>query len=132
MSRSACLLWLTLLPAGCTAADARPTSDPETAAGAYAPGDTSQTAEYWDLPTGSHIAYRHVPAPGEARQPALVFLHGGPGAYIVARFDDSPDWWRQLASLGFDVFAYDQVGSGLSARLKDPTQYTIARHVADL
>jgi proline iminopeptidase len=34
--------------------------------------------------------------------------------------------------LGYDVYFYDQIGSGLSARLADPGQYTLARHVADL
>ena len=97
-----------------------------------AAGDATAAADYWDLPTGSRIAYRHVPGKAGAGLPALVFLHGGPGAYQVAHFDDSPEWWQRLASLGFDVYAYDQVGSGLSARLSDPAQYTVARHVADL
>jgi proline iminopeptidase len=92
---------------------------------------------YWQLPTGSRIAYIHVPgarAPNGARRalPPLVLVHGGPGAYQVAFFDEHRDWYDRLAALGFDVYLYDQIGSGLSPRLADPRQYTVARHVADL
>ena len=41
-------------------------------------------------------------------------------------------WYASLAQRGFDVYVYDQTGSGLSARLNDPRAYTVARHVADL
>jgi pimeloyl-ACP methyl ester carboxylesterase len=36
------------------------------------------------------------------------------------------------ALAGFDVYAYDQIGAGRSARLADVKAYTVARHVADL
>ena len=68
----------------------------------------------------------------EQRLPALVLVHGGPGAYQVAHFTEHRDWYDRLASLGLDVYLYDQVGSGLSPRLADPRRYTVARHVADL
>ena len=118
--RAAPWLGLALLQAGCAAADAREARV------------ATDSVRYWDLPTGSHVAYRHVAGAPGRELPPLVYVHGGPGAYQVARFDDSPEWWQRLASLGFDVYAYDQVGSGLSGRLEDPTQYTGARHVADL
>ena len=38
----------------------------------------------------------------------------------------------RLTEDGHDVFFYDQVGGGLSARLDDVTQYTLERHIADL
>jgi proline iminopeptidase len=41
-------------------------------------------------------------------------------------------WYERLADHNFDVYIYDQVGSGLSARLADPEEYSVARHVADL
>jgi len=41
-------------------------------------------------------------------------------------------YFGQLTQDGFDVYVYDQVGSGRSSRLADPTQYTVTRHVADL
>lgn len=83
--------------------------------------------EYWDLPTGSRIAYDHVPATGEARGGTVVRLHGGPGT----PGDGPDDLDRVLAEAGFDVYVYDQAGSGRSERL-DPADYTVARQVADL
>jgi proline iminopeptidase len=34
---------------------------------------------FWELPTGSRIAYVRVPAEGRAREAPIIFLHGGPG-----------------------------------------------------
>jgi pimeloyl-ACP methyl ester carboxylesterase len=56
---------------------------------------------------------------------------GGPGEEDVADTSQT-QFFGQLARLGYDVYFYDQIGSGLSARLADPGQYTLARHVADL
>ncbi len=56
---------------------------------------------------------------------------GGPGEEDVADTSQT-QFFGQLASEGYDVYFYDQIGSGLSARLADPGQYTLARHVADL
>jgi proline iminopeptidase len=84
----------------------------------------------WQLPTGSSIAYVHVPARGPApRATPVVFLHGGPG---VPDLRGDSRYFRQLATDGFDVYVYAQVGSGSSSRLADPRQYTVARHVRDL
>lgn len=94
-------------------------------------GERSAPARYWDLATGSRIAYAHVPAERGA-QATVVFVHGGPGASQVVHFERGRQWYERLAGLGFEVYAYDQVGSGLSARLADPRQYTVARHIADL
>jgi len=94
-------------------------------------GDAGQV-RYWNLPTGSRLAYVHVPAQGAAKRTALLFLHGGPGAYQVSEFKRGRAWYASLAQRGFDVYVYDQTGSGLSARLNDPRAYTVARHVADL
>lgn len=88
--------------------------------------------EYWDLSTGSHIAYFHVPAAARKTRAAVVFVHGGPGAYQVASYDVGKEWYAHLAQLGFAIYAYDQVGSGLSGRLADPAEYSVSRHVADL
>lgn len=41
-------------------------------------------------------------------------------------------YYGALAAQGIDVYLYDQVGSGYSARLTDPWDYTVDRHVADL
>lgn len=98
-------------------------------AAAQAPSDSAGS---WDLPTGSHIAWVRVLGARGAALPPLVYVHGGPGAYEVRSFGVYRRFVEQWARLGFDVYFYDQVGSGLSGRLSDPTQYTVARHVADL
>jgi proline iminopeptidase len=86
--------------------------------------------QYWALPTGSRIAYVHLPARGPTRRAApVVFLHGGPG---VADMAGDAAYFGQLTDDGFDVWVYDQVGTGRSSRLAAPRGYTIARNVADL
>ena len=86
----------------------------------------------WTLSTGSVIAYRHVAAILPARNVPIVFLHGGPGAFIVDHESTSEAFFQALANEHFDVYLYDQVGSGRSARLADPGQYSVDRAVADL
>ncbi|MER7504928.1 alpha/beta hydrolase [Nonomuraea pusilla] len=83
---------------------------------------------YWNLPTGSRIAYAKIPASGRARPTPVIFLHGGPGT----PGEGVPEGGAELAAAGFDVYAYDQLGAGRSTRLQDVTGYTVARHVADL
>ncbi|HLO60455.1 MAG TPA: alpha/beta hydrolase [Bacteroidales bacterium] len=104
------------------------------------PGDTGHVinnktlVKFWDLKTGSHIAYVHLPADDSANATPLIFLHGGPGACQVNSFGkEAPvEWYEKLTRNNFDVYIYDQSGSGLSGRLSDPTQYTVDRHVSDL
>lgn len=84
---------------------------------------------FWALPTGSRIAYLTIPAEGTPKPTPIIFLHGGPGVPQMAV--DAP-FFGQLAQDGYDVYLYDQIGAGLSARLGDPGAYTLARHVADL
>lgn len=86
---------------------------------------------YWDLPTGSRLAYLEIPAKGAARPVPVVFVGGGPGEEDVADASQTR-FFGQLAQLGYNVYFYDQLGSGLSARLANPAGYTVARHVADL
>jgi pimeloyl-ACP methyl ester carboxylesterase len=83
----------------------------------------------WSLDTGSHIAYTMVPAQGSVRATPIVFLHGGPG-WLIGSSDIA--FYSQLSKLGFDVYLYDQVGSGRSSRLADMSQYSTTRQVADL
>jgi len=85
--------------------------------------------QYWSLATGSRIAYTKIPAQGSVRVTPIIFLHGGPGWLIL---DSDIVFYGQLSKLGFDVYLYDQVGSGRSSRLADMRQYDTARHVADL
>lgn len=88
--------------------------------------------EFWQLPTGSRIAYLRFPASNPHGAIPFVFLHGGPGGYAVATYASARAACERLAQRGFDVYLYDQVGSGFSNRLTDPTHYTLDRHVADL
>jgi pimeloyl-ACP methyl ester carboxylesterase len=101
------------------------------ASAANAPPDEAPPVRYWHLPTHSRIAYLKFNALGERRTYPVVFLHGGPGAYVVT-LEPTTRVLSQLRQDGFDVYAYDQVGGGMSQRLTDITQYTVARHVADL
>jgi proline iminopeptidase len=94
------------------------------------PPEPRPDTAYWDLETGSRIAYTYVPAKGraDARNP-IVFLHGGPGLAVL---DTDIAFFSRFSERGFDVYLYDQVGSGLSGRLEDVETYTIWRHVEDL
>ncbi|MFF0487593.1 alpha/beta hydrolase [Nocardia sp. NPDC004068] len=86
---------------------------------------------YWALSTGSRLAVLHIPAVGPPRPTPIVVVGGGPGEEDVA--DPSlVDFFRRFAALGYDVYLYDQIGSGLSERLTRPEEYRVARHVADL
>ena len=87
--------------------------------------------KYWQLPTGSVIAYsEYDPPQGVVVRPdAIIYLHGGPGVR-QAPFDQ--DIYANFAANGFRVFLYDQAGSGLSGFLPHLRDYTVARSVADL
>ena len=83
----------------------------------------------WRLPTGSRLAYvRTAPKRGTRPEP-VVFLHGGPGIGDLA---GDAAFYGRLASEGFEVYVYDQVGAGRSARLADPRDYGLDRDMADL
>lgn len=64
---------------------------------------------------------------GNANDPALVFLHGGPG-YNSASFE--VDMAPRLAKLGYQVMVYDQRGCGRSEAVTG--EYTYAEAVEDL
>ncbi|MGC9349530.1 MAG: alpha/beta fold hydrolase [Anaerolineae bacterium] len=83
---------------------------------------------YWELPTGSRIAYSHFAAPDSDRNP-IVVLHGGPGWGVR---DSDIAFFPRFSEGGFDVYLYDQVGCGLSGRLEKIADYTISRHTEDL
>lgn len=85
--------------------------------------------QFWRLSTGSTIAYVRVPAESDARETPVVFLHGGPGVPDMA--GDSR-YFGRLAEEGYDVYVYDELGSGRSSRLDDPRGYTLERDVRDL
>jgi proline iminopeptidase len=84
---------------------------------------------FWQLDTGSRIRHVHAAARGPRRPHPVVFLHGGPGVPDMA---GDAAYLLPLTDEGFDVYVYDQLGSGRSTRLSDPTGYDVDRDVADL
>ncbi len=87
--------------------------------------------QYWDLTTGSQIAFRKIPAQGFLLRDPVIYLHGGPGGGFVT-FKPLVEALSPLSKEGFDIYIYDQVGGGLSERLEDINEYTLNRHIADL
>jgi pimeloyl-ACP methyl ester carboxylesterase len=96
---------------------------------AYAPPQPRADTQFWSLAAGSQLAYSHYPAVGDHQPFPIIYLHGGPG--IPSRAANY-DFYSQFTRDGFDVYLYDQVGTGLSAPLEDISQYTVTQHVADL
>ncbi|MEV6034550.1 alpha/beta fold hydrolase [Nonomuraea sp. NPDC052116] len=83
----------------------------------------------WRLPTGSELAYVRFAPKRVTRPDPVVFLHGGPG---VADLAASSAFFRKLTADGYQVYVYDQLGAGRSARLRDPREYGLTRDVEDL
>ncbi|HNP23317.1 MAG TPA: alpha/beta hydrolase [Panacibacter sp.] len=84
---------------------------------------------HWILPTGSDIAYTIIHADLNKKLYPVIYLHGGPGGHITG---SNIETLAPLAQNGYDVYLYDQVGSGYSNRLDDIKQYTVSRHINDL
>ncbi|QHT71562.1 alpha/beta hydrolase [Rhodocytophaga rosea] len=87
------------------------------------------TTQFWNLPTGSTIAYTLISGQGKKKPYPVIYLHGGPGGYIRQSFIKDIS---ALANEGYDLYLYDQIGSGLSKRLDTITHYTVNRHIRDL
>jgi proline iminopeptidase len=85
--------------------------------------------QYWDLQTGSRIAYTRVSAKGLKKPFPIIYLQGGPGGFIS---DRNIKMLAPLSEDGFDIFLYDQIGSGQSERLSDINEYSAVRHKKDL
>lgn len=85
--------------------------------------------QYWDLPTGSKIGYMLIPAKGTKKPFPIIYLQGGPGGFIS---DFNIKTFTPLSDNGYDIYLYDQIGSGQSARLADISEYTADRHKQDL
>ena len=85
--------------------------------------------QFWDLTTGSRIAYTFIPAKGEKSAFPIIFLQGGPGGFYT---NATIERFKPLAEKGFDVYLYDQVGGGYSERLENIEEYTAERHKRDL
>jgi proline iminopeptidase len=88
-----------------------------------------KSTKYWNLVTGSKIGYTLVSAKGIRKPNPVIFLQGGPGGCIS---DRNIEILGQLSNDGFDVYLYDQIGSGHSDRLENIVEYTADRHKRDL
>lgn len=93
------------------------------------PIEPRESTRYWTLGNGRRIAYTRIGAEGGSSLPPIVFLHGGPGAYVHS---STISVVGQLAALGRDVYLYDQAGSGLSDRLAIPSDNSFLGHIDDL
>ncbi|KXK15123.1 MAG: alpha/beta hydrolase fold protein [Chloroflexi bacterium OLB14] len=85
--------------------------------------------QYWTLHDGYKIAYTKIEGDASNQRPPIIFLHGGPGGYIHSSIIKQME---VVAQAGYDVYLYDQIGSGLSDRLAKPKDYSFYRHVQDL
>lgn len=85
--------------------------------------------KYWTLNGGYKIAYTSLDGDTTNAKSPVVFLHGGPGGYIHSAIINQ---MKEVAKNGYDVYLYDQVGSGLSDRLPKPKDYSFNRHLDDL
>ncbi len=91
--------------------------------------DELENIQYWDLSSGSEIAYVRVGQPKTNDETPIIYLHGGPGGYISKSIITS---LQHIAAKGYTIYAYDQIGSGSSDRLNDISEYTLTRHINDL
>ena len=88
-----------------------------------------ENTHYWTLETGSKIAYNLIAASGIKKPFPIIYLHGGPGGFIT---DNTIKMLEPLSENGYDVYVYDQIGSGFSDRLINIDNYTAERHKKDL
>lgn len=87
-------------------------------------------SSFWQLSTGSTIGYTYISSTSkETHAYPIIYLHGGPGGAISKRVIDD---LKPLSRDGFDLYFYDQVGSGASSRLSDISEFTIQRQIDDL
>lgn len=89
----------------------------------------SADLRYWNLPTGSQIAYKKIPAKGTPKPTPIIYLQGGPGGAIDCGLVKI---MTPIAEEGYDIYLYDQLGCGWSNRLDNIRDYTVTRHVRDL
>lgn len=85
--------------------------------------------QYWNLSTGSRIAYTLIEAKNKKKGYPIIYLHGGPGGHISNR---DINVLSNISESGYDIYLYDQIGSGQSGRLKNINDYTVERHIKDL
>ncbi len=85
--------------------------------------------QYWNLPDNSRIGYTFIAAKEKKNLLPVVYLHGGPGGHIT---NHDIQIFTSIANDGYDVYLYDQTGSGQSGRLTNINDYSVERHIEDL
>jgi len=85
--------------------------------------------KFWKMQDGSNIAYIFLNGDSAHIHSPVIFLHGGPGGYVHSAIISQ---LKEVAKNGYDVYLYDQIGSGLSDRLPRPKDYSFERHLNDL
>lgn len=92
-------------------------------------GCASTSNSHRSTASAQNIDGLYVNSYGNQSNPALIFIHGGPG------YDSQDFEWStaaKLASKGFFVVVYDQRGQGRSDIIKDPKDYTYQKYADDL
>jgi|GEM_PF-348962 proline iminopeptidase len=84
---------------------------------------------YWELSTGSRIAYTLIPGKGIKKPYPIIYLQGGPGGAIGP---GNIQHLMPVAEDGYDIYLFDEVGCGWSDRLANIRDYTADRHKRDL
>jgi len=87
------------------------------------------STQYWEMDAGFRMAYTHLAGKDSLPSSPVVFLHGGPGGYVHSSIIEALD---KLTHQGFDVYLYDQRGSGLSDRMPKYTDISFEKHLLDL
>jgi proline iminopeptidase len=85
--------------------------------------------KYWSMRNGYKIAFTKISTNSTNANPSIIFLHGGPGGYIHSAIIGQ---MKEVSKNGYDVYLYDQIGSGLSDRLPKPKDYSFEKHLSDL
>ena len=88
--------------------------------------------ELWELDNSRSIVIHHATPPASGnitpKDTAIVFIHGGPGAYTRTF---TRNYMNKFTLLGYDVYTYDQVGAGLSP-IVPVEEYSHFNNVTDL
>lgn len=85
--------------------------------------------EEWKLERRFSISYvKYTPTKNKRITP-VIYLHGGPGGYIHSSIIET---LSPLTEFGYEVYFYDQLGSGLSDRPPRFRDVSLSYHVDDL
>jgi proline iminopeptidase len=92
------------------------------------PSTDDVVASWFETTDGTSLTYHHLGSRRHRAATPVVFLHGGPG---VSTLQQDLTWLEELAR-DRPVLTYDQIGTGGSSRLDDPTGYSLERARDDL